>query len=78
MSRPSTSPFSVNEQFQESFLWDKGGKRPTLATSQKSKRKNIFIFSGDNLALLLKPNQMHVKVISSLQYNSLNLEVKTL
>lgn len=63
MSRPSTSPFSVNAQFQESFLWDKGGWDVgvcgvRLAWSQNSKRKNIFIFSGDSLALLLEQYQM--------------------
>lgn len=45
---------SVNEQFQESFLWDKGGKDLTLAMRQKSERKTTSFSQEKVWQLLLK------------------------
>lgn len=48
---------SVNEQFQESFLWDKGRKKKKLATRQI--RGKTASFSHKVLVLLLKPYRLY-------------------
>lgn len=69
---------SVNEQFQESFLWDGGGGggKTYIGNETKKLEKNNRIFSGEGSVLLQNLYRLHCMSLLQLQMLTISMRLQ--